>query len=1028
MGLWVMSLMSIPKESSPSIELGLITVNTVYVGASPQDIDELVTKEIESSIESVEWIDKIESTSSTNVSSILITLDEWYNVDKAISDIKAEVDKAILPEDAEDPNVSDITTDTDSIFNLIIYADPEEVWHDELMDVAKQIEFDLEWIPSVDKISINAVDSYDIRIVVNQTKAEQLWLDTNTIAQTIRWYVNNTPLGSFEIETSSYDFRINKTIVDEKDLLSLSVPSTNWPVLLWSIASIERYYDEDIVRKFGEYQNKWYQYVALNFTKSKSVTSVQTAAEAAKEEVVKYMQKFEKKWISYTYGQDIAVGIKESYDSVTNNGLITLILVFFSVLLFVSLKESIIATLSIPLAFFITFFVFNLMGSSLNFMTNFSMIVTFGIAIDTIIVILEWAAEKKKMWYSPYSAALLSLHEFKTPLIAATATTCVVFIPLFTLPGTLGKFLSFIPITIFITLVGALIISLLVNPTMYFLFNKNSKVYIRNKEEEYLSIDEKQLLDLEREGKQEVDDNSGWWRHRIFGKLVRAYERLIRSMVYASRGRRWFYFLFPILLFVLSNMLPIKTIQFPQGDADYIAITITWPAGSHHSYFEPYLEKIDDTFSQFPEVENFTYSAQWSELGMALELKLSDVRSKEWLKNSFDLTDDIVESLTFLEEEWMTVDLLAEAGWPPQWKAVWVDLIAQNNNYFDDLQTVAKDFEDFFKEQENLIEISNSNKKTAGQFVFSYDTVALKEVWLTPGQVNGQVALSLNGRNAWSIASQYDDHDIQVLYETYRESVSPGQIEDLLIASQQWQVRLGDLVDYTTESNINAIRRKDGQIVISIGADVAAWLVANDVEPLVKEFADNYSYPTWVSYSLAGENAENASVNSALWIGLMVALFMIFIILLLQFNSFRMPLFIFYAILMALMGANVWLFITGNPRSLAFNIWFISLMWIVVNDAIVFIDRINTNIRRGMDRREAIIEWWKSRLQPIILTTVTTILWLSSVVREDVFFAGLGYTIIFWLFVGSLMTLLIIPVIYTMFVGEKKVQKMRIEQ
>ena len=114
-------------------------------------------------------------------------------------------------------------------------------------------------------------------------------------------------------------------------------------------------------------------------------------------------------------------------------------------------------------------------------------------------MILEGAAEKKKMGYSPYSAALLSLHEFKTPLIAATATTCVVFIPLFTLPGTLGKFLSFIPITIFITLVGALIISLLVNPTMYFLFNKDKKTYIRNIEEDHLSPDEKRLLELERE-------------------------------------------------------------------------------------------------------------------------------------------------------------------------------------------------------------------------------------------------------------------------------------------------------------------------------------------------------------------------------------------------------------------------------------------------------------------------------------------------------------------------------------------------
>jgi multidrug efflux pump subunit AcrB len=133
----------------------------------------------------------------------------------------------------------------------------------------------------------------------------------------------------------------------------------------------------------------------------------------------------------------------------------------------------------------------------------------------------------------------------------------------------------------------------------------------------------------------------------------------------------------------------------------------------------------------------------------------------------------------------MTIDLSADAGGPPGGKAVGVNLVAQNNRYFAELQDVAREFEEEFNTQEGLVEVTNSNKQTAGQFVFSYDITALKELGLTPGQVNGQVALALNGRTAGTIASAYDDHDIKIVYDTYLDKVSPNQIEDLLISSPQ---------------------------------------------------------------------------------------------------------------------------------------------------------------------------------------------------------------------------------------------------
>ena len=169
----------------------------------------------------------------------------------------------------------------------------------------------------------------------------------------------------------------------------------------------------------------------------------------------------------------------------------------------------------------------------------------------------------------------------------------------------------------------------------------------------------------------------------------------------------------------------------------------------------------------------------------------------------------------------MKIDLLAESGGPPGVKAVGVNLVAQNNKFFDDLQDVARDFEDHFNTLEGLIEIANSNQQTAGQFVFNYDQVALKELGLTPGQVNASVASALNGRTAGTLASEFDDHNIRLVYDTYVDEVSPAQVEDVRIQTPAGPVRLGDIAQYETQSNINAIKRKDGNIVITVEADVA---------------------------------------------------------------------------------------------------------------------------------------------------------------------------------------------------------------
>ena len=237
------------------------------------------------------------------------------------------------------------------------------------------------------------------------------------------------------------------------------------------------------------------------------------------------------------------------------------------------------------------------------------------------------------------------------------------------------------------------------------------------------------------------------------------------------------------------------------------------------------------------------------------------------------------------------------------------------------------------------------------------------------------------------------------------------------------------------KKSVSSIWRIDWKVVISIWSEVKEWVLPTEIQPKLEEFAESYSYPQNISFMKSWESEENKDLIVSTFKSLLIAMFLIFSILVFQFNSFIQPLIVLYSIVLALLGVNIWLYATWNPYSMPFAIWFIALTWVVVNDAIILIDRINRQIQNKLknsktsdiDYLEQIIIAWKSRLQPIIVTTVTTIFGVLPLALQDEFWAGLGFTIIFWLFVWSFMTLVVIPILYQILVlGRKKKKKNRV--
>ncbi len=1045
----LLAVFQIPKESSPDIKFGIISITTPYSWVNPTDIDSLITEKIEKEIEDIEGISGISSNSSVWVSSVTVELENGVVTRNVMTDIKDRIDTLSFPTDADDTRVQEISTRNELLFEALIYSSWATIDNFSLTQKARQIQSKLEgksWIASID-IWWSGADpfwgwgwgsEYDIQVLISKEKLELLDLSIAQISNTLRAYNKNTPLWNFTIGDLNYDFRFDGEFDVIADLENTIVKGS-WvsSIRLKDVASISREYDEDVIKSLWFYEAKGFNYVTLSFNKKAwdNVFSISKSAKWSLEDFLETESWFEN--LEVKYSQDLWEVIIEDYKNLGTTALQTLVLVFITIFIFVGLRESIIASILLPLAFFITFIVLNILGFSLNFLTNFSLVLTLWIAIDTIIVIIEGAAERQRIGYSRKNAVILAVQDLSSPLISGTATTLVAFLPMIFLPGILGRFLAYIPITVFITLLAALILSLTLATALFYRMSKKKKIYhIDEKFEESLSKEEAKFLKSQREWKEGLKESYGNLRDKFLGFLGLGYYKLL-SRFLKSRSSRLLSIFIPFLLLILSFVFlspKIGFTLFPASDEGIITMSIEGQTGSNKESLEWYIDDIEDVVSSYEEMKVYYVTLSGNEITVYIELTDAKVRQDAWQKTVFDLETEILTRLKVLESDGLLVEVATVENGPPAGSPVGIKLNATSSKDIDTLKQVADDFKQFLQSTPGTKNASTSSAENPGQFVFRFDREKLSFSGLTPDDILWELRIYITGINAGSIQSSYEDNDIVLSVAEFEDTLNPTDISDLLINTSAGKIRVWDYVSYSFEPGLSSIWREDGKITIWANSDLEPWVLPTEVQPKLIEFAESYSFPEGISYSAGGENEENAELIQATLQSFFIALFLIFTILVFQFNSYSQPVIILYSVVLALLWVNIGLFVTGNPYSMTFGIWFIALTWVVVNDAIILVDRINRNLDRLVrnawtkkleldDYVESLVAAGKSRLQPIIVTTLTTLFWVLPLALQDAFWAGLWFTIIFGLFAGSFMTLFIIPALYYSIYLRKKIVK-----
>ncbi len=1049
--VWAFSLYQIPKESSPDIKFWIINITVTYPWVNPEDIDALITEKVEWKIEDLDWIKKIKSFSNVGVSLVSVELETDADVWELLVDIKDKIDNLVLPEDASEPTVVDISSNNALIYEALIYWNENKFSDFALMQKAKKIKQILEWNNWIASIDVGWIDNlkwgssgewdndYEIKVLLSKSKMELLWLSILQISNIIKVNNKDTPIWNYKVWNLSYDFRFEGELDNIEDLKNLVIKDLwNSQLLLKDLAEFKLEYSWDDIKRLGFYKKTRQNYTSLVFNKSSwaNVFDASNKSKKALEKLLENNSEFE--WLKVEYTKDMSVAIIEDYDVLTSTAITTIILVFITILFFVGFREWLIATMLIPLAFLVTFTVLDSLGLSMNFLTNFSLVLTLWIAIDTVIVIIEWASEKMRLGYSRKSAIILAIRDFKSPLISGTSTTLVAFLPLMFLPWIMWKFLSFIPITVFITLVAALILSLTLASALFVTLMKSRKNYHKeNFLEKNMIAYDLELLEKDRKDKIELSEEKFSLREKFLNLLWNYYEKTLKK-VFSSGILKFLFVVVPFILLVLSFVFLSPKIGFtifPATDEWVINIKVVWETGAKEDSMKKYISDFDKILSNTSEIKVYYTKVKGNKITVYIDLVDKKIRKEKGELSALELEKLLEKKLSYLKSEGLKLEIAAMKWGPPAWAAVWVKLSVNSAKNFEQLKEISDDFEKYLNSIDWTKNVFSSSSSAPGQFVFKFNKTSLSNVWLSEGDILNELYFYTNWIKSGSIKSGLEDNEIIVSFKDFESTLNPEDISNLVIETKIGKVRVGDFATFKFKKSVNNISREDGKIIIEVWSEVKLGFLPTDIQPKFDDFVANYHYPEGITYIKSGESEENKDLIISTIKSLFISIFLIFSILVFQFNSFRQPIIVLYSIVLALLWVNIWLFLTGNPYSMPFMIWFIALTWIVVNDAIILIDRINKGIINAENKVNSqggsikvdyiwqLILAWKTRLQPIIVTTLTTIFWVLPLALQDEFWAWLGFTIIFWLFAWSFMTLVVIPILYYYLVLRKKIKK-----
>jgi multidrug efflux pump subunit AcrB len=1008
------SVLTMPREADPEVKIPFASVTTIFPGATPTDVEELVTDKIEAAIKSLENLRRYTSSSSTGVSSIFVEFEADADLAESVRKLNNAVDRAQseLPEDAEDSAVIEARAND---FPIVTYSLVGEYSHSELKEFADIIQDQLEGIRDVSKVPILGSLEREFQVIVDPTRLENFGVSLGQIVASISRANINLPAGNIEVDGFNYNVRVQGRFNAATQLDDVVVSTVeNTPIYVSDVALVfDTFKEKTTESRIGFPGQAASNTISLQVFKKTggNILNIVDESQVVVQELQTNGALPNELTIEKT--NDNAVFIRDDLNTLGRSGIQTMVLIFVLLALVIGFRASIITSLSVPIAFLMAFIVLSITGMTLNGIVLFALVLSLGLMVDNSIVIIEGINEyMEKHNMSAFDAALMSIWTYRWPITAGTLTTISAFLPMLLVSGILGEFLSFMPKTITWTLLSSLFVALIVLPTLISRVLKNG----RNNGA----------------GKNRV-------KHGLFHKLIETkkatYERYLKNLLPNKKRRRkaialaWGLFLISLAMPILGVM---KVEMFPPVDLDYFVINVELPQGSTLEKTDMLTTQVEKIVSELPELENYVTNLGTSaSLGLtgdfistasnnehlaAITVNLVDEDERD--RKSFEVAESIREPLVAIEGGTVRVQELS-AG-PPTGAPIEMRITGDN---LEELAQTANKIVKTLETISGVINVQDSVVDTTGEFTFTIDKQKANFYGLDVAAVASTLRSIVFGAKASAVTLAGEDVDITVKYD-------PDTLTDIsklanltLVSPNGNTIPLNQVATVSLEPSLASINHRDGERVVTVRADVVEGFNVGIALQEFEEQRPELNIPESAAIEIGGEVEDIQQSFTETFYSMIVAVLLILVILVLQFNSFRQPFIILFTLPLATIGVILGLMITGQPFSFPAFIGIVALSGIVVNDAIVLIDKINKNLGSGMEYIEAIIDGGSARIQPILLTTLTTIAGIFPLVYANELWRGLSITVIFGLLFATILTLVMVPILYTGFAHKEVLER-----
>ncbi len=1003
------SFVTIKREIQPEIKIPFASVVTALPGASPLDTESLLTDPLEKNISNVDGIKTLSSNSGFGFSSIFIEFEAEKDLEEAVQEVKDAVDRAIseLPNDASDPVVSKAKPNDFPIITFSIIADIPTY---ELNKIAEEVTNELEKLSDISKVNILGKQEKIIEVSLDPEKITYYGITQDQVAQMIKASNLNLPIGLIETGDLNYSLRIDNRLNSIEEIQNLPLinvdNSITGNILLKDIASVSENLSEkgNISKVSLKGQNSLPAVSLQVFKKDDSDFVASANSTKAKVEEMKKSKAIPQE-AEMIITNDNSVFIEEELGNLTNNGAQTALIIIFSLFLALGLKQGIIAGISIPLTFLMTFPILQMQGMTFNTLSLFSLVMSLGITIDTTVVIMEGMYENLKKGYSAKDSALLSVDMYKWPIIAGTATNIFAFFPMLIVSGILGQFLKTMPITITAALLTSLFLSLTIIPSLSARFLKNANI----------------------KRKKPILEN-------FFEKIGEKFEALIKKIL-AKKSLRISTITLSLVAFGLSLLLPITGLlpveMFPQTDQNYFTIKIEKPIGTPIKNTEQTTLEIENYLYQVPEVDNFvTQVGTNSSLGITEDSKIGGSKSlnESHLANitvnliskddrkikSYEIAKKIRSDLENFTQAKIYIEEIKEG--PPSDEPITVRITGKS---IEEVKKTADQIKALIEKIPQTTNVKMSLVPGQNEFKFTLDREKIALYKLATPQVASILRNSIQGVESSTIKVQGEDIAVIVKYQFKKTSDKSITFEDLkniqIPTPTGSYVELSELISFSFEKSPSYIEHENEKRIIKVQSGIEKDANLVEINKQIEEEVAKLKISEENEIKFGGDLEEINQSFQELFSSMILGIILIAFCLILMFNSFKQPLIILFTLPLALIGVFPGLYLIGLKLSFPSFLGVVSLGGIVVSNTIVLIDRINDNRKNGLALKEAIEEATKSRIEPIFMTSLSTILGVIPLSLSNAFWAGLGFTIVFGQLFSTILLLIVIPVVYYSF-------------